>query len=703
MPWQVSLGGYETDKVSCVHDAAAIYAGANCVLNKIEISTGTILKTADLSGVGQTGSNDLSLVYAPGGLMTPDIIVVGFRGYVFGFDTDLTQLWQVSLPHTYYGAVSLVADGSTVYAGTYGKVFAFDVAAPQGLTENELKHRGYGDVSLALWDDQLLVGINGWVVCLSQLDEGLGTEWQLSLPHCGSAFVEVGTNGDYGFAASAGYLYSFDYGGSLIRTQGLKDTHNRATSLAVSGNWIAAGSNGQTFMYQCVGGDLQWRWTKSMPRNIGTDIPLLATEDLLYASQEGYVYGLDYVDGSIIRSENLLGLGVGTAYMFDVPGGFLAMGNAANLAYSPPAIANFSIQIQEQSNWCWLAGVASVANYYLGRSSWQQCDLANKALEQTSCCIDGSTPNCDQPGYVQDALARTGNRGQEFEASVSLDSLAMELAAARPVFASVYWSSYVGHIYVITGVHPNGDIDIYDPANGSVARENYYIFEQHQPGGGVWGATCFTVPKTRAADKELVMDREVLPDDVVGQIIPYAEELTSLGPRFDWNALPAFATYELAPQAAGDRVEIGAATGAGWTVLLASDDQARPSLLFDVMTMPDRSKRLRAATRGPVVDVLHEVLAGLAKAPERSAGKKGRLLTVPHLRFVGLWLHDPATADGAGAGGTGDVFFPLSATVPGLEPGRETDRNSLEAALHAFSGKQRELAASMGSPARPAR
>jgi len=199
------------------------------------------------------------------------------------------------------------------------------------------------------------------------------------------------------------------------------------------------------------------------------------------------------------------------------------------------------------------------------------------------------------------------------------------------------------------------------------------------------------------------MDREVLPDDVVGQIIPYAEELTSLGPGFDWNALPAFATYELAPQAAGDRVEVGTATAAGWTVLLASDDQTRPSLLFDVMTMPDGSKRLRAATRGPVVDVLQDVLARLAKAPERSAGKKGRLLTVPHLRFVGLWLHDPATADGASADGVGDVFFPLSATLPGLEPGRETDRNSLEAALDAFSGKQRELSASMGSPARPAR
>jgi len=698
MPWQVSLGGYETDRVSCVRDTAAVYAGANCVLNKIEISTGTILKTADLSGVGQTGSNDLSLVYVAGGLMTPDIIVVGFRGYVFGFDTDLTQLWQVSLPHTYYGAVSLVADGSTVYAGTYGKVFAFDVAAPQGLTENELKHRGYGDVSLMLWDDQLLVGINGWVVCLSQLDDGLETEWQLSLPHCGSAFVEVDTNGDYGFAASAGYLYSFDYGGSLIRTQGLKDTHNRATSLAVSGNWIAAGSNGQTFMYQCVGGDLQWRWTKSMPRNIGTDIPLLATEDLLYASQEGYVYGLDYVDGSIIRSENLLGLGVGTAYMFDVGDGFLAMGNAANLAYSPPAIANFSIQIQDQSNWCWLAGVASIANYYLGRSSWQQCDLANKLLGQTTCCSDGSTTQCDQPGQVDDALDATGNRGQFFSVGVSLDSLATELAAGRPVIAGVYWADSVGHGFVITGVHPNGDIDTYDPANGQMARQNYNMFKQHQPGGGVWRETDFTVPPPPPVSQELVMDREVLPDDVVGQIIPYAEELTSLGPGFDWNALPAFATYELAPQAAGDRVEVGTATGAGWTVLLASDDQARPSLLFDVMTTPDGSKRLRAATRGPVVDVLQEVLAGLAKVPERSAGKKGRLLTVPHLRFVGLWLHDPAMADGAG-----DVFFPLSATVPGLEPGRETDRNSLEAALDAFSGKQRELAASMGSPARPAR
>lgn len=67
---------------------------------------------------------------------------------------------------------------------------------------------------------------------------------------------------------------------------------------------------------------------------------------------------------------------------------------------------------------------------------------------------------------------------------------------------------------------------------------------------------------------------------------------------------------------------------------------------------------------GPFVQATVEALGTAERLPEIREGLfERRLLEVPALFSVSLWLHDPEAADR-------DVVVPLAPAPPGLEPGR---------------------------------
>jgi Papain-like cysteine protease AvrRpt2 len=154
-----------------------------------------------------------------------------------------------------------------------------------------------------------------------------------------------------------------------------------------------------------------------------------------------------------------------------------------------------AVQDQLYSNWCWSAVSTSVSHFYNPASAWTQCTLANAELEQTGCCADGSTPQCNKDWYLDRALKRTGNLQSWVGNAVALSDLEHEVNAGRPVGVRIGWEGGGGHFVVIDGYSDPGTgpgfLNIEDPFYGK-SRMPYSAFRNTYQGTGSWTHTYYT-------------------------------------------------------------------------------------------------------------------------------------------------------------------------------------------------------------------
>ena len=153
----------------------------------------------------------------------------------------------------------------------------------------------------------------------------------------------------------------------------------------------------------------------------------------------------------------------------------------------------FTVQSQQQLNWCWAAVASSVSLHYDSTSGWSQCALANAELGQTSCCIDGSTSQCNRVWYLDRALRRVDNLSRWVSGAIGLSAVELELAAARLVCARIGWSGGGGHFVVIKGYREGGagSLHIEDPWDG-YSFVSYDNFRAVYQGSGSWTHTYYT-------------------------------------------------------------------------------------------------------------------------------------------------------------------------------------------------------------------
>lgn len=179
--------------------------------------------------------------------------------------------------------------------------------------------------------------------------------------------------------------------------------------------------------------------------------------------------------------------------------------------YLPPMPKGIGLrmQYQESNEWCWIAVGTSINHYYHPSSSWTQCQLMtiigqniNGFPPDTSACpsakvvlanpelaaaladpystdaryiLDKSAYGVYRPylksGGVTDALKATGNYDSYHGSDLSLDQIATQINARRPVIVEITWLNGSGsHFVAIAGVLGDGLL-ILDPANGqSVVR-----------------------------------------------------------------------------------------------------------------------------------------------------------------------------------------------------------------------------------------
>jgi hypothetical protein len=199
--------------------------------------------------------------------------------------------------------------------------------------------------------------------------------------------------------------------------------------------------------------------------------------------------------------------------------------------YTPPQPINIGLrmQYQEADLWCWIAVAASINHFYNPASTATQCSIMttvgqniNKFPTNTSACPSAAaiarTPGLaailadpyniaalfalEDPsigidrrylksGGVSDALDVYGNSAGWRGNDLSLDQIAGEVNAGRPVIATIKWNDTGGeHFVAIAGVFGDGLL-ILDPINGqSVVRFGSFPGAYYQ--GGTLADYCFT-------------------------------------------------------------------------------------------------------------------------------------------------------------------------------------------------------------------
>jgi hypothetical protein len=147
----------------------------------------------------------------------------------------------------------------------------------------------------------------------------------------------------------------------------------------------------------------------------------------------------------------------------------------------------FTMQQQQQTQWCWAAVSVSVNLYYHPASGQTQCAVANIAMNQATCCQDGSTAQCNQPWFLDQALQIVGNLNAWTAGKADFGKIRNEINGCRPLCLRIAWNGGGGHFVAVYGyaTQPAQKINIADPWYGnSVTR--YAPFPGGYQGGGTW-------------------------------------------------------------------------------------------------------------------------------------------------------------------------------------------------------------------------
>jgi len=154
----------------------------------------------------------------------------------------------------------------------------------------------------------------------------------------------------------------------------------------------------------------------------------------------------------------------------------------------------FTMQSQQEDEWCWAANAASAAAYY-GSNRWSQCLLANNQFSQTTCCSLGSSDVCNRPWRLDLALAAAGCHYLYQGGAISLVDVVKYLTANSAIEARIGWTDGSGnfdgsgHFVAITAADPSSTmLHIADPWYPA-SDIGYNDFAQRYQTVGVWTDT----------------------------------------------------------------------------------------------------------------------------------------------------------------------------------------------------------------------
>lgn len=161
-------------------------------------------------------------------------------------------------------------------------------------------------------------------------------------------------------------------------------------------------------------------------------------------------------------------------------------------------LPGFTMQHQENGEWCWAAVSCSIAVFF-GSGQWTQCDIASSELN-LFCCVKPVPIKCNIPWSLDTALSLVGHFNSYSAGPASYAQIQNELAQGKPMGVRISWlGAHGAHFIAIGGslVDPNGNhfVDFFDPFNGNGQIEYSDLVSGYRTPGDSWTHTYLTIPK----------------------------------------------------------------------------------------------------------------------------------------------------------------------------------------------------------------
>jgi hypothetical protein len=156
----------------------------------------------------------------------------------------------------------------------------------------------------------------------------------------------------------------------------------------------------------------------------------------------------------------------------------------------------FSVQHQQQSNWCWDAVSTSVALFYNANCGWTQGKLANSIYGNAAgvdCTVaaNAAVAPCNQgcwPDGANGPLATVGHYIKTITSALQPAQLSSYLVSTAPVVCNISWAGGGGHIVALHGhltIGGNDHVSVTDPWYGD-SDQLYSTFQTSYQGSGTW-------------------------------------------------------------------------------------------------------------------------------------------------------------------------------------------------------------------------
>lgn len=155
---------------------------------------------------------------------------------------------------------------------------------------------------------------------------------------------------------------------------------------------------------------------------------------------------------------------------------------------------NFTMQHQQQNNWCWAAVSTSVALYFDPTTTWTQCTVANGELSRSDCCTTGASTSCNVYGSLASSLTRVGHLDHWNASAASFQAVDDEIDAHRPLGVRVAWSGGGAHFLAVVG-YLEGAVDyvaVDDPIYGKTDLAYDTLKTAYQSVGDSWTHSYYT-------------------------------------------------------------------------------------------------------------------------------------------------------------------------------------------------------------------
>jgi hypothetical protein len=156
------------------------------------------------------------------------------------------------------------------------------------------------------------------------------------------------------------------------------------------------------------------------------------------------------------------------------------------------SVLRFTMQRQEQDNWCWAATSVSIAKFYDPSSNWTQCAMANGQLGRNDCCGAGASGPCNVYGFLDGSLQRAGHLDHVTGGTTSYGGVLEEMLARRPLGIRVAWSGGGAHFVAATGVEEGDMVVVSDCGSGTTSVVAYDTLRTAYSGSGSWTHSYFT-------------------------------------------------------------------------------------------------------------------------------------------------------------------------------------------------------------------